>query len=416
MNTPKSPLHLFQGFGVELEYMIVDKSNLSVQPIADKLLYKIAGEFANEIELGEIAWSNELVMHVIELKTNGPAKTLHGLSQHFHRHIQDINKMLNPHDAMLLPTGAHPFMSPHHDTKIWPHEYNEIYDAYNRIFDCRGHGWSNLQSTHLNLPFANDDEFARLHTAIRLLLPIIPALAASTPIIDGKYSGYLDTRMELYRKNQEKIPSITGHVIPEVILSIAEYHEKILKRIYKDIDSFDQQKVLQHEWINSRGAIARFDRNAIEIRVIDIQECAHADLAVLSLIIATLKFLIAEKWQLFSEQLKIEDNMLSKLFISCVHEGQSAVVPPEYTAIFSPANNPLNAKELWQQIFKNLQKENQIESEWDTSIRTILTQGTLAERIMKYVGYDNDSKKMSKCYFELASCLEENKQFIVNHV
>ena len=32
--------------------------------------------------------------------------------------------------------------------------------------------------------------------------------------------------------------------------------------------------------MNSRGAIARFDRNAIEIRVIDVQECPKADLAI----------------------------------------------------------------------------------------------------------------------------------------
>jgi hypothetical protein len=30
---------------------------------------------------------------------------------------------------------------------------------------------------------------------------------------------------------------------------------------------------MDHHFANSRGAIARFDRGAIEIRVIDIQEC-----------------------------------------------------------------------------------------------------------------------------------------------
>jgi hypothetical protein len=31
--------------------------------------------------------------------------------------------------------------------------------------------------------------------------------------------------------------------------------------------------VLRHEWVNARGAIARFDRSAIEIRVLDVAEC-----------------------------------------------------------------------------------------------------------------------------------------------
>ena len=34
----KSPYHLFDGFGVELEYMIVDKNTLQVKAIADELL------------------------------------------------------------------------------------------------------------------------------------------------------------------------------------------------------------------------------------------------------------------------------------------------------------------------------------------------------------------------------------------
>ncbi len=31
-------LHLFGGFGIELEYMIVDRETLSVLPVADRLL------------------------------------------------------------------------------------------------------------------------------------------------------------------------------------------------------------------------------------------------------------------------------------------------------------------------------------------------------------------------------------------
>ncbi|MBK9976184.1 MAG: hypothetical protein IPP14_15545 [Planctomycetes bacterium] len=71
----------------------------------------------------------------------------------------------------------HPFFDPMTETKLWPLSNNVVYETHNRIFDCRGHGWSNLQSTHLNLPFANDTEFARLHAAIRMILLILPALS-----------------------------------------------------------------------------------------------------------------------------------------------------------------------------------------------------------------------------------------------
>ena len=43
-----------------------------------------------------------------------------------------------------------------------------IYDTFDRIFSCKGHGWANLQSMQINLPFRGDEEFARLHAAIRV--------------------------------------------------------------------------------------------------------------------------------------------------------------------------------------------------------------------------------------------------------
>ncbi|HXF28754.1 MAG TPA: glutamate-cysteine ligase family protein, partial [Chlamydiales bacterium] len=194
---------LFEAYGIELEYMIVDSQTLNVLPITDKLIYGIAGSYLNDVDCGFITYSNELALHVIELKTTKPQSSLEGLVSHFQHHVMAINQRLEPFGAHLLPTAAHPWMDPFQETKLWNHEANPIYEAYNRIFDCRGHGWSNLQSTHINLAFSGDEEFSKLHTACRLLLPLLPAIAASSPIIDGKLSGKKDTRLDVYRLNQK---------------------------------------------------------------------------------------------------------------------------------------------------------------------------------------------------------------------
>ena len=62
-------LSLFQAFGIELELMIVHLDNLGVYPIADRVL-RAAGDLQleGEVERDETCWSNELVLHVIELK------------------------------------------------------------------------------------------------------------------------------------------------------------------------------------------------------------------------------------------------------------------------------------------------------------------------------------------------------------
>ena len=74
-------LGLFEGYGIELEYMLVDVQTLAVAPIADRVLATAAGEPCSAIEVGPIAWSNELALHVIEVKTNGPVAELSAASE-----------------------------------------------------------------------------------------------------------------------------------------------------------------------------------------------------------------------------------------------------------------------------------------------------------------------------------------------
>jgi hypothetical protein len=69
---------LFDVYGVEMEYMIVDRTSLSVQPVADQLLKRMAGSWVSDFENGPIDWSNELVNHVVEIKTHRPEPSLAG--------------------------------------------------------------------------------------------------------------------------------------------------------------------------------------------------------------------------------------------------------------------------------------------------------------------------------------------------
>jgi gamma-glutamyl:cysteine ligase YbdK (ATP-grasp superfamily) len=205
-----TPLKLFDGIGIELEYMIVDTESLSVRPIADELLKSVGGGYDLQVELGAIAWSNELALHVIEMKCNGPVPTLSGLAAQFQEHVGRMRELLRPLSGRLLPTAMHPWMDPDRELRLWPHENDVIYQTFDRIFDCRGHGWSNLQSMHINLPFSNDEEFGRLHAAMRMILPLLPALAASSPLVEGKLTGLMDTRVDVYRTNARRIPRAVG--------------------------------------------------------------------------------------------------------------------------------------------------------------------------------------------------------------
>ncbi|HSG69960.1 MAG TPA: glutamate-cysteine ligase family protein, partial [Planctomycetaceae bacterium] len=343
--------HLWEAFGVELEYMIVDAESLDVRPITDRVLYEVAGEYLTEFELGEISWSNELALHVIELKTSGPAADLEPLTSHFQDQVRRIDAILAPLGARLMPTAMHPWMDPFRELQLWPHEFNPIYETYNRIFDCRGHGWANLQSVHLNLPFADDEEFGRLHAAIRLLLPILPALAASSPVMDGQATGLADNRLEVYRYNSRQVRSVAGDVIPEPVFSQADYDREILQKMYAEIAPFDTEGVLSYEWLNSRGAIARFDRNTIEIRVLDVQECPAADLAVCAVIVGVLKALTEERWTSLREQQSFSVNQLSRLLVATIRDAELTTLDdPNYLMQFGLQAESISTGDLWKHL------------------------------------------------------------------
>lgn len=406
-------LHLFQGYGVELEYMIVDRDTLAVKPIADELLKQELGTYGSDFENGIVTWSNELVLHVIELKSSQPENDLNALEKGFVENIQRINVILAQWNSMLLPTAAHPFMNPLVEAKLWPHDNNEVYEVYNKIFDCRGHGWSNLQSTHLNLPFYDATEFSRLHAAIRLILPILPALCASSPITDLKFTGLLNTRLKYYKENQRKIPSITGLVIPEAVFGEEEYRESIYNRIKKDIAPYDADEVLDPVWVNSRGAISRFDRGSIEIRLMDVQECPAADLAIVSLVIETIKALVNETFIDHDSQMRWQPEPLAGILEAGIEKAERTVITnQDYLKIFGIKENSLTTGELWQQIYQKVGNETGELRGRGSTVETVLTKGSLSTRMVHALKGDYSMPSVVNVYRQLSDCLAENRMFL----
>jgi carboxylate-amine ligase len=394
--------------------MIVDRDSLQVKPITDELLKHELGNFGSDFENGIITWSNELVLHVVELKSTKPEQNLNGLEHAFSENVKRINAILAGSNAMLMPTAAHPFMDAVKETKLWPHDNNEVYEIYNRIFDCRGHGWSNLQSTHLNLPFYDDEEFAKLHAAVRIILPLLPALCASSPILDCAFTGKVDTRMVYYKTNQARFPSIIGRVVPEAIFSKRNYHNQIYEKIKTDIAPFDPENELNPVWVNSRGAIPRFDRGSIEIRIMDIQECPSADIAIICLVIETLRFLVQGSFIDFESQIKWKTESLSQLLDKTIDDGNDAIFDnQQYLELFGMSGTSCTATELWKHIIDRIVKSgNRVPEYWRKELDVILRDGTLSKRIINALNGDYTKENIKSVYKRLSDCLAQNKMFL----
>ncbi|MBN2738002.1 MAG: hypothetical protein JXR70_13535 [Spirochaetales bacterium] len=398
---------LFEVYGIELEYMIVDSHSLKVKSLADKLLAEVNGKYANNYVNASVEWSNELVNHVIELKTHVPVAEPFSMNSAFAENIRFINQLLTKDQAMLLSTAAHPTMDPFTETCLWEHDDREIYDLYNSIFDCRGHGWSNLQSTHINLPFKNDKEFGRLHAAVRLVLPLIPALCASSPVLDSKPTGFLDSRLEVYKHNQESIPEIAGLIIPEALFTHHDYIDGIFKPIKKAIKAFDKEALLDEHFLNSRGAIARFDRGSIEIRLVDIQECVKADLAIVALMVELIKALVSEGFASYEEQKKMSHVPLADILNRMIVSGENTVIDNrDYLKIFNIDKGDMTASCVWKYLFTGL--KDSLPREVVPVIEDILDRGSLASRILKAL---DKNRSLTEIYQTMAGCLVKNELF-----
>jgi gamma-glutamyl:cysteine ligase YbdK (ATP-grasp superfamily) len=402
-------LGLFEAYGIEIEYAIVDAGTLDVRPLADALLEAECGEPTGDVERGRMAWSNELARHVIELKTSAPEPGLGGLADLFAAEVRQAEIRLAPLGARLMPTGMHPWMEPSREFALWPHGERAIYEAFDRIFDCRGHGWSNLQSAHLNLPFDGDLEFGRLHAAVRALLPLLPALAASSPFVEGRHAGWLDARLDVYRSNAARVPSVSGDVVPEPVFTRAGY-EALLDGIYADLAPLDPEGTLRHEWVNARGCIARFDRDALEIRVLDAQECPRADLAIAGAVAGIVRALCESERQ--GALRALDTARLSGLLFDVARRGGAARIDDAgYLAALGIARDRCRASEAWELLVARDLRPHSLAAPERAALAHILARGCLAERILRGAGEAPSRDTLRAVYGELCDCLRANRMY-----
>lgn len=405
-------LKLFQATGLELEYMIVDRETGMVAPVVDKLIRACRGRIAADCRIESCEASNELAAHVFELKVPRPVKDFDHAERRFVRAIRKANSLLSQHGCELLSGPMHPTMDPTVESGLWQHQGRKIYEFYHEVFDCRRHGWLNLQSCHINLPFADDREFGLLHAAVILLLPLLPALAAGSPFREGRRSRWLDERLKTYSNNQNRFPFITGHIVPEPVFSEADYRARIFDPLGRQIAPINHKGILQKEWLNSRGAIARFDRGAIEIRVLDVQECPRADMAIAHLVFATLRALIERQGP---RLIKFASNPSTEKrrtqFLACGRQGFAAPLSlAGLKEVFELPRTAKNAHDFWKHIHRRFAGEV-LSPEHSEAIEFILKNGNLAERLLKLRDTIGSRKKnlYPRIIRNLADCLNRNR-------
>lgn len=386
--------------GPEHEFSVIDEA-LKPLPIVDKVIKELHGRVVNNVSFKGFTFGKELQSHIAEIKANSPFRSPLVFEETMHRAVLEISEVLERRfHAALLGLGMHPLLKLE-EAEIWPHRDRSIYEAMGKIFDLRQHGWLNIQSFQLNLPYSSESDGIKLHNILSNVLPYLPAIAAASPVYESKIGEYIDNRLHFYKINQREVPSVVGDVVPEYVASFKDYRKVTVEKYSDELRRLGAHScIIGKEWLNSRGIIFRFDRNALEIRVLDEQECVKSDVALSCFIRALLRGLLEANSSL-PHDLLVED------FNSIIRSGLEAkVLNPEAST----------ARDICLH-FHDIATRNALEDEkkylW--LVKKRIVDGNLSNLIVKNIIKKSQKTSLEeairKVYLALVENLRDNKPY-----
>ncbi len=368
----------------------------------DKVIKDFCGRITNFVELPRFTFGKELQLHVMEIKANAPFKSPTLFEETMQNAVATLQDFLGKkYRAHLLGTGMHPLLRLD-ETGIWPHRHKQVYQEYSKVFNLKRHGWLNIQSFHLNLPYSTEKNGVMVHNLLAGLCAYLPAISASSPIYEGAVGPNVDNRLYFYKMNQQEIPSVTGDVVPEYVASFNQYRREVIGQYSEDLAEAGMGKpLLFREWVNSRGVIFRFDRSAIEVRVMDEQECVKSDVALSCFIRAALRGLLTKEEELFPHHLLVKD--------------YNAIMANGMDAKVLHPNGP-TARQVCQYLFDlALKNTEEDEKKYMWIIKKRIDDGNLSElvrnRILKKAQRTDLNEAILTVYSTLIKCLADNQPY-----
>lgn len=373
-------LAVSSSIGTEHEYSINDRNQRPLT-ISDRIIERIAGRLDHEVAFGGILVSKELQKHAIELIPRRPG-SLSFLEENLYQGLCQLYRATN-YEYAFMGLGMHPLLKLD-DTTFWDHDEQEYYEVYHRLFNIKQHGWLNIQALQINIPYVGKEELALMFNKIRSLMPYLVAASASSPLVEGKTTSYMDNRLVYYRQNQATVPEICHNIIPERLGSVDDY-VKINRQIYSQLKK-QGADILCREWVNSRGVIVRFTRSCLEIKAIDEQECLHSDMAFSAFLLALLRSDLA---------LEEDEDCLLAMLEEAMRRGVAGL-QPELEKLFSAAEKSATSEER----------------RYLPLVAKRIEQGSLAEIMVQKLQETGEGEEGIKALMrQMQWCLKENRPY-----
>ena len=247
--------------GLEEEFATLDATSLALAPRFELL----KAEAAADPVLAE-AIAGELISSEIEIRS-GRGEDLAAARAAQHDRRRRLFTLAATHDTELGSTGTHPFSDYREQHIIDTDHYRLVEDGLKYV------AWrNNTFSLHVHVGVRGADRCVAVCDRLRSALPILLAISASSPFLDGRDSGLHSARTQTFTKSFPRcgVPDAFGSWD-----SFARYIEMLVAT--RSIVEYTQV------WWSVRPHLSF---GTVEVRICDAQATAPESDALAALIVA----------------------------------------------------------------------------------------------------------------------------------
>jgi carboxylate-amine ligase len=247
--------------GVEEEFSILSPETLELTPRFEELR-----DAARSDELLYESITGELISSEIEI-ISGVGEDVHDALARQRERRRRLFALASSHGAALGATGTHPWADYREQPIIDTEHYRRVEEGLKYV------AWrNNTFSLHVHVGLRDIDRAVRVCDRLRPLLPLLLAISANSPYLDGRDSGLHSARTQAFTKSFPRcgVPDAFGGWP-----AYREYIEFLLRT--NSIVEFTQV------WWSVRP---HFSFGTVEVRICDVQGSAQESDALAALMVA----------------------------------------------------------------------------------------------------------------------------------
>jgi carboxylate-amine ligase len=247
--------------GVEEEFSILDPRSLELTPRFEELRAAAEGD-----EILHEGITGELICSEIEI-ISGTGADLHDALAHQRDRRGRLFALVGAHGAALGATGTHPWADYREQPIIDTEHYRRVEEGLRYV------AWrNNTFSLHVHVGVRDIDRAIRVCDRLRGVLPLLLAISANSPYLDGRDTGLHSARTQSFTKSFPRcgVPDAFGGW-----RAYREYIEFLVRT--RSIVEFTQV------WWSVRP---HFSFGTVEVRICDAQATAQESDALAALMVA----------------------------------------------------------------------------------------------------------------------------------